>query len=208
MTFVAVAGGTAFIAAVVAGLLYLPVRRSVRRSRAETDVITARMEAEAGKTPPLPPFVPLPIPDGPPPEADLRITIDRHPEADMAALPKLAAELIREASRLDQVFGGTGLSFDRDGSEEEPTKLVLRLVPNRPGWGARGRLRGVAEEMSRRMREAREAVTRQQADSIRSKIERELGPPLPPDVIRDVEVAVGPVIQEPAAVRESLAVTH
>lgn len=190
MTFVAVVGGTALIAAVVAGVLYLPVRRSVRRSRAETDAIVARMREDMNTTPPLPLYEPLPFPDGDPPEVELRVTIHSPPGSDADELPKFAARLIRETSRLERSLGGWGLRYDEAGSEEEPTKLVLRLVPELPSWGDPARLEEVAAELRRLMREAQEAANRSRPNDLRHKIERELRPTLPPCAVREVEVAV------------------
>lgn len=202
-TLLAVAGGTVFLGAVVAGLLYLPVRRSVRRSQVETDAVIARMEAEMGKTRPLPPYDPLPIPDGPPPPVELRITFHRHPEAGAAELPKVAARLIREADRLDRAYGGDGLSYDEVGSTENADQVTFRLVPVSADWDATDRLERVARQMRMLMNQAREDLARRQADDIRRRVREELAPPVPPELVPDVDVAVADVEPSPRFVPQA-----
>jgi hypothetical protein len=177
--------------------LYLMARSDGRRFREQVDRKIAEMQKSLDETPPLEPYVREPLPDEDPPDADLHITFRRRPGAD-GALPAVAARLIDEAGRLERSFGGEGLEYDPAGSVEEPTRLVLRLVPNRVDWETPDRLGAVADELNHRLRKAREATPRQN-DDILSQIDRELNPPLPPDVIRGVEVAVGLVTPDPPA---------
>ncbi|MBA4064639.1 MAG: hypothetical protein C0501_13185 [Isosphaera sp.] len=190
MTALAYLASLVVIAGVVGLFLFPLARRNARRSKALADEIISRAEKRAGDPPPLEPFVPLPLPDFDPPDAELRITIARHPESDGDRLSKIAADVIREASRLEESFGGDGLEYDQAGSVEEPTKLVLRLVPNRVDWETPDRLGEVADELNCRVKKARVAAT-PPPDDLRHRIDRELHPPLPPEV-RDVEVTVGP----------------
>lgn len=190
MMLAAYIGSSALMVGVFWLYLYLLARASVRRSREATDAMIARWQAEAAKTPPLPPYEPLPFPGGDPPEVELRVTIHSPPGSDADELSKFAARLIRETSRLERSLGGLGLRYDEAGSEEEPTKLVLRLVPESPSWGDPARLEEVAAELRRLMREAQEAAKRSRTNDLRHKIERELRPTLPPGAVREVEVAV------------------
>jgi hypothetical protein len=194
-TLLSVAGGTVFLGTVVAVLLYLPVRRSLRRSRTETDAILAQMEADLAATPPLPPYEPLLIPEGPPPAVELRITFQRQPGADSEELAGVAARLIREADRLERAYGGDGLDYDEAGSVEEADHVTFRLVPIRADWEAEDRLERLADQMRRLIRRGREGAARRETQDILGRVDRKLHPPLPPAIIQDVVIAVG--VREP-----------
>lgn len=111
--------------------VFLIARASGRRSAALTDALIARMEARAASTPPLEPYVREPLPDFDPPEAELRITITRHPESDGDRLPKIAADLVRTASRLEESFGGDGLRYDEAGSATTVSRSSSASSPTR-----------------------------------------------------------------------------
>lgn len=190
MTLVAVIVGAVAVAGIVGVPLYLMARESARRSKSLTDTLLTRMQARFENTLPLKPFVPLPLDKLTPDEADLRVTIRWHPESDGERLPKVAAEVIREVSRLEEAYGGKGLEYDPAGSIEEADRLVLRLVPRSADWYAPDRLAAVADELNRLVRRAHvEAAAEQQSD-IRARIERELQPHLPPEMIGSVERAI------------------
>lgn len=178
---------------VICGLIglvaYLTARSGIRRSQALVDQQIAQMQEKYGHTPPLEPYVREPLPE-PPPPPELRITIIRHPESDGDRLPKMAAEMIREVSRLEVSYGGDGLEYDPAGSIEEPTRLVLRLVPRRMDWDATDRLAAVADQLKNGFarRPIDDEVEKQDID-IRAKIDRELQPHLPPAMIENVQVA-------------------
>ena len=186
-----------FAIGLIGGVAYFTARQGIRRTREQVDRMIAEMQKSLDETPRLEPYVREPLPDFDPPDAELHITFRRLPGSD-GVLPPVAARLIDEAGRLERSFGGEGLEYDPAGSVEEPTRLVLRLVPNRVDWETPDRLGAVADELNHRLQKAREATPRPN-DDIRSRIDRELNPPLPPDVIRGVEVAVGLVTTDPPA---------
>lgn len=187
-TALAVVVAMAVAAAVVGLPTYLAVRNSLRRNRALADALVAERWAEAKKTPPLPPYEPLPIPD-PPPAADLKLTIRRLDGADQGELPRIAAETIWAASRVEQAFGGDGLDFDRAGSVEQPDRLVLRLVPRRIDWDAADRLAAVRDELNRGVEQAAERVEDGFRTGILDQIERLVDHPRLPTAAERVEVA-------------------
>jgi hypothetical protein len=100
----------------------------------------------------------------------LFITLRGGREADNHYLPTIAALLIREVSRLEQAHGGHGLEFDRDGSIEEPGRLVLRLYPRLIDGEAASRVRRVGEELTCLARESREDLVRAQDADLRTRI--------------------------------------
>jgi hypothetical protein len=187
MTAVAILTYYALAFSVIGGVACWTVRQSARRLRALNDEIIARMQEKYGNTPPLEPYVPLPLPE-PPPPPELLVTIARHPESDPEQLPKLAAEMILAASRLEKEYGGDGLEYDPQGSVEEPGRLILRLVSRSSDWDSADRLAAVAEELNRLTEQAKNGESVRQAADIRAKIDRELRPHLPPG-IENVRVA-------------------
>lgn len=172
---------------------YLTGQQVNRELTAATDRAIQRSREAAARTPPLPPYVREPLPEWQESEPELRITIRLHPESENGELPKLAAEVIREASRLEESYGGDGLEYDEAGSVEEPGRLVLRLVPRLDDWEAADRLAAVSEELNRAARRAEEREEDRFAAGIRARIERQLQPHLPPGVVERIEVADGAV---------------
>lgn len=173
---------------VVCGLIglvaYLTARNGIRRSEALADTSIARMREKYGHAPPLEPYVPAPLPN--PPPAELRLAIVRPAGAGAEQLTRLAAEVIRQANRLEQSFGGDGLDYDPDGSVEEPERLVLRLVARSADWEAAERLEAVARELTRL---AKRDAAPGDAD-LRARIDRELRPHLSPEAAEHVAGAV------------------
>lgn len=167
---------------------YFTYRQNSRRSQALVDKHIAEMGGKYGHTLSLEPYVREPLPELPPPP-ELRITIARHPESDRDRLPGLAAEVIRQASQLEKSFGGDGLDYDPKGSVEEAGRLVLRLVPRSSDWEAAGRLAAVAEEFNRLVSLSKQDSLTKDAADIRAKIDRELQPHLPAEVVERVGVA-------------------
>lgn len=197
--------GYGVVAIAVIGLVgYLTGRQGVREIEAAAAEGMARMDAEFARMQPLlGPYVPEPLPDEQDeqdePEPELRITIRRHPESEDGDLPRVAAGVIREASRLEESYGGDGLEYDPAVSVEEPDRLILRLVPRADDGEAADRLAAVSEELNRAARRAEEQAADGHAVSILAKIEEQLHPRLPRGVIERVEVADG-VVEEPEAV--------
>lgn len=102
----------------------------------------------------------------------LFITIRRHPESN-AALPFIAARLIREASRLEVSHGGHGIAFDPSGSAEEPDKLVLRLIPRLTDEISQERILRVMDELKQAIRNAESGRTPGVLELIDSEVKRE-----------------------------------
>ena len=155
---------------------YMTALGTIRKGKAQTERIIARMQSQMTSTPPLEPHTSTPIPDDDIPVPELRITIKRHPESDAAKLPLIAARVIGEVSKLEQSFGGDGLRYDQSGSVEEPGKLVLRLVPELLDEFTEDRLAKVADELNELVQRVRTNLVREQDGDIRELIDRELNP--------------------------------
>ncbi|MBY0457777.1 MAG: hypothetical protein K2V38_10600 [Gemmataceae bacterium] len=178
---------------------YLTARSGIRRSRELNDRLIAEMQEKYGHTPPLEPYVREPLPELPPPP-ELLITISKHPEADGDRLPRLAAEVIRQVSRLESSFGGDGLDYDAKGSIDEPTRLVLRLVPRSADWEATDRLEAVAKKLNVLAEQARQGEVARQDGDIRARIDRELHLHLSPAIASSVAARVATGANEVTAV--------
>jgi hypothetical protein len=153
---------------------YLAGRKNNQEIRAFANQAIAELQAIARSTPPVEGDAPPPIPKLDIPTLELLVTLKRHPTSDAAKLPSIAARVIGEASKLEQSCGGEGLDYDPVGSIEEPSRLVLRLVPKLHDEYTEERLWTVVDELNRFVHRARDQMGQPRNADLREQIDREL----------------------------------
>ena len=174
MIVAAMIGYYCFAIGLIAIVGYVTALHTMRQGRAQTNRILARLDSRMTSTPPLEPYRPSSLPDDRDIASELRITLKRHPESDAAKLPSIAARVIGEVSKLEQSCGGDGLRYDPVGSVEEPSRLVLRLVPKLHDEYTEERLSTVVDELNRFVHRTRDQMGQASNADLREQIGREL----------------------------------
>ncbi len=114
--------------------------------------------------------------------ACILVALRKHTEA-VDLLPLLAVRLIRGVDQFDRSRGGSGVTYDPNGSTETATELTMRLYPNLDPIGDPfGRIDRIHAMLSRLAAEARTEVVATQQSDLRARIAAELESPIPRSV--------------------------
>lgn len=101
---------------------------------------------------------------------ELHLILQRHTETEPDQLARRAAELIQRIDALDRQHGGAGVVYEPTTTLDEPTRLVLRLLPQVADATTPARFRQLAEELNRHAEAARRELVADQGSDLARRI--------------------------------------